>query len=123
MFIGVRIHHANDLESQALYGANHGYAFAAGMVSQSASCSTRVRRDGSYLMQLKSSCSTYPIKGPRDFFIFFCSLRRTSETRRVPKQFQNRLRRSTRNPLIYLGFTSIKKRQLVDFGFFSVSIY
>jgi hypothetical protein len=54
-----------------LYMANLGYAFAPGMVPQSASCYTRDRRDGSYLMQLKSSCSTYPIRGPRDFFIFF----------------------------------------------------
>jgi 3-dehydroquinate synthetase len=71
MFIGVRIHHANDIESQALYGANHGYAFAAGMVSQSASCSTRVRRDGSYIMQMKSSCITLPNQEGHDFFIFF----------------------------------------------------
>lgn len=37
-----------------LYMANHGYAFALGLVlSLSASFSTRVRRDGSYLSQLK----------------------------------------------------------------------
>jgi len=36
-----------------LYMANHGYAFALGLVSLSASFSTRVRRDDSYLTQMK----------------------------------------------------------------------
>jgi len=46
-----------------LYMANHGYAFALGLVSLLASFSTRVRHDGSYLTQLKKRLVNQPNEG------------------------------------------------------------
>ena len=56
------------------------------------------------------------------FSYFFCSLRWVRKTRRVPKQFQNRLQETTRNLLIYIDINPEKRGSLRTSTDFSVSI-
>lgn len=78
--------------------------------------------DQSYLWQVKrylANLSNY--RGALTFHIF-CSLRCVSKTRRVPKQFPNKLQRSTRNILIFKDISPRKADGLWTSAVFSVRI-